>query len=52
MNFVGKLDANGDATATLNLIPFPEYVGFKMYFAAALYSPYSAVTNPIDITLV
>ena len=51
-NFLGSLDANGKATATLWLPPLPDYIGMKMYYAGTVYNPFDGVTNPIDVTLI
>jgi hypothetical protein len=50
-NFMGKLDMNGTATATLNLPPVPGAAGLTLYFAYAL-KPYDFASNPVAIDIV
>jgi hypothetical protein len=52
----GVLDSNGDATATLSLLPdeAPIYIGYTFYFAAVSYQPVARVriaTVPVTMTI-
>lgn len=51
-NFMGTLDANGQALAQLNVPPIPGYSGITMYYAYCLKGPYNYVSNPVDIQIV
>lgn len=53
VNFIGFLDANGDATAQFNLPPLPPgHTGTTIYFAYALNSLFDYVSNPVEVTVV
>ncbi|MFH2000850.1 MAG: hypothetical protein ABIK28_14310 [Planctomycetota bacterium] len=53
VNFYGQLNANGEATAQLNMPPLPAgHTGTVLYFAYALNSYFDYVSNPVDITIV
>ncbi|MBU0754204.1 MAG: right-handed parallel beta-helix repeat-containing protein, partial [Planctomycetes bacterium] len=52
-DFFGALDENGAATATVDtLVPIPDAVGAKLYFAYALGYPWEFASNPVVIDLV
>jgi len=52
-NFLGQLDAMGDAVAQFNCPVLPvELVGYNFYFAYTIYNPFDSVSNPIKIQIV
>jgi len=52
-NFLGTLDANGQATAQLNVGPVPPaYVGVPIWFAFTLGNPFDVVSSPTYIFVV
>ena len=52
-NFMGTLDANGQAVAKINTGPIPSgFIGLKMYYAYTLYTAYDFVSNPVVIEVV
>jgi hypothetical protein len=52
-NFQGVTDANGDATATLNVPPMPPSgLGAVLTFAAGLLVPVNASSIPAELTIV
>ena len=54
VGFLGTLDANGQATATLNTYgPLPlSLIGQELYFAAACDKPWDYVSDPVDIEII
>lgn len=51
-DFMGKLDASGQATAQLNVPPVPGYAGLVMFYAYTLFSPFGYASNAITMTVV
>ncbi len=51
-NFMGTLNANGKASATLNFGPLPGTAGISMYYAYLLKSPFNFVSTPVMIDIV
>jgi hypothetical protein len=51
-NFMGPLDAGGNASASLNVGPFSGATGLSMYFAYTLPFPYDFVSTPVKIDIV
>jgi hypothetical protein len=52
-NFMGKLDASGQAGATMSVPPLdPATVGIVMHYAYCLNNPYDYVSNPAAIEIV
>lgn len=52
MDFLGQLDANGQAFAQLNAPPLPaNAVGLEMDFAYALNNPWDCASNPVKIRI-
>jgi hypothetical protein len=51
-NFMGKLDASGEAAATMTVPPLdPATVGMVMYYAYCLNAPFNYVSNPAAIEI-
>jgi hypothetical protein len=51
-DFLGTLDADGVATASLNLPAFPGSAGLTMYYAYVLNGPWDFASNPVSIKIV
>lgn len=51
-NFYNQLDANGEATATLNMPAIPGIAGTLMNYAYCLNKPFDFVSNPVEIEVV
>ena len=51
-HFLGPLDKNGLATATMNLGSIPGAAGLTLNFAYALNKPWDWVSNPVAIEVV
>ncbi|MHC4943161.1 MAG: hypothetical protein ACYTG7_09105 [Planctomycetota bacterium] len=51
-NFMGQVNVNGMALATLNAPPVPGYGGLTMYYAFTLYNPFDHVSNAVAIPIV
>lgn len=51
-DFVGTLDAHGNAAAQLNAPPVTSLAGMTMHYAYALVSPFDFVSNPVPIEIV
>ncbi len=51
MDFMGQLDGDGKATATLNLPAIPGSAGLAMTFAYALNDPWDFTSNPINVLI-
>ena len=52
-DFVDDLDIAGNGTATLNAPPIPPVaIGITMHYAAAIFPPLTAASNPVAITIV
>lgn len=51
MNFIGKTDAEGRATAIFNLPPVPGFAGVELYFAYAHNKPCDYASNAITIRI-
>jgi hypothetical protein len=51
-NFASTLDAQGMASAQLNLPPVPGAAGITMHYAYCLNNPFDFVSNPIAIEIV
>lgn len=50
-DFYSTLDANGQATAQLNLPSIPGYAGITMSYAYCLRGPYNFVSNPVNVII-
>jgi hypothetical protein len=52
-NFLGIMDANGEAAAQLNAPPVdPNLTGLVMYYAYACNGPFELVSKPVEITFI
>jgi hypothetical protein len=51
-NFMGTLDAAGEASAALVLPPVSGVAGITMYYAYALNAPWDFASNPVSIEIV
>lgn len=52
VNFLGWLNANGQATAQFNCPPLPGYAGTLLHFAYCCNNPFNFASNPVTIKLV
>jgi len=51
-NFASTLDANGEATAQLNVPPIPGSAGLIMHYAFCCNAPFDYVSNPVEIEVI
>ena len=51
-DFIGTLDANGQASARFEWPGYPGSAGLDIYFAGCTIYPFDFVTNPVEIEVV